>query len=193
MNKNKATVYIISMIALLGFSYSCSTKKSVKFTNQKIAQGSSIAVIIDCPNKIKNVIMSRLMIKKFKVKAFNASDLYTLDEIYDIKDFKKASYKAPLRSGEKSLLSMEKTFDNIYKLHIYNFEINKLQTLAEMKEKWNVRYLILFDLKDWSDVCWGRAIDLNTYELIWVENYPTRYSDTPENIIDHFIDSMSGA
>jgi len=39
---------------------------------------------------------------------------------------------------------------------------------------------------------WGRAINLETFEIVWVENYPTRYNDTPEKIVDHFISTMSG-
>jgi hypothetical protein len=62
--------------------------------------------------------------------------------------------------------------------------------LDEIKKKWGVSYLIILDLKDWQSVSWGRAIDLNTLELMWVENYPTRYTDNVETILDYFIESM---
>jgi hypothetical protein len=169
----------------------CTTKKSVKFSKTNISTNSSLAVIIDCPNNAKNVVLSEFMKKKFKIKAVNASDLYVLSDIYDIKDFKYEGYKSSLK--DSSLLSMEKTYDNLYKLHIYNFEVSKIEILREMRLKWDINYLILLDLKDWKNVSWGRAIDLNTYELVWVENYPTKYSDNVETIIDHFITSITGS
>lgn len=179
-------------IFLLIFTFSCTTKKSIKFRKYKIAANSSIAVIIDCPENIKNVVMSKFMKKRYKVKAFNSSDFYSLSEIFDIRDFKKVSYKSSLKD-DISLLSMEKTYDNIYKLHVYNFEVNKAEILSEMRDKWDVRYLILLDLQDWENVSWGRVIDLKSFELIWVENYPTKFMDNLETIVEYFIASMSGA
>jgi hypothetical protein len=186
--RKKICIYILIFIFI--FCY-CTTKKSVKFSKTNISTNSSLAVIIDCPNNAKNVVLTEFMKKKFKVKAVNASDLYVLSDIYDIKNFKYEGYKSSLK--DSSLLSMEKTYDNLYKLHIYNFEVNKIDILREMKLKWDINYLIVLDLKDWKNVSWGRAIDLNTYELVWVENYPTKYSDNVETIIDHFITSITGS
>jgi hypothetical protein len=177
---------------ILPFIFSCSTKKSIKFSKTNISSGSSIAVIIDCPNNAKNVVLTEFMKKKFRVKAINASDLYTLQDIYDIKDFKHVAYKSSLKDVQ-SLMSMEKTYDNLYKLHVYNFEANKAEILKEMKVKWDINYLIILDLKDWQNVSWGRAIDLSNYELVWVENYATKYNDNIETIIGHFIDSITGS
>ncbi len=39
---------------------------------------------------------------------------------------------------------------------------------------------------------WGRIIDLKSYDIVWLENYPTRYSDDVDSIMDHFIKSMTG-
>jgi len=181
--------YFIIGIFILG---GCSAKKSVKYSKTTISPNSGIAVIIDCPNNAKNVVLTEFMKKKFRVKAINASDLYSLNDIYDIKDFKHMSYKSSLKDMQ-ALLSMEKTYDNLYKLHVYNFEINKAEILKEMKQKWDVAYLIILDLKDWKNVSWGRAIDLTTYEVVWVENYPTTYRDNVETIIDHFIKSITGS
>ena len=186
--RKKLFIYIL--ICLTIFCY-CSTKKSVKFSKTNISTNSTLAVIIDCPNNAKNVVLTEFMKKKFKIKAVNASDLYVLSDIYDIKDFKYASYKSSVK--DTGLMSMEKTYDNLYKLHVYNFEVNKIEILKEMKVKWDINYLIVLDLKDWKNVSWGRAIDLNTYELVWVENYPTKYSDNVETIIDHFISSITGS
>ncbi len=174
-------------------SVSCSIKRSVVSQKQKILPGTSIAVIVDHPNNIKNLIISRFMEKNFQVVAFNASDIYEMKDVFDIKDFKKVSYSVSVKDDDKSLLGMERTFDNVYKLHVYNFEISKAETLAQIRQKWNVRYLVLMDLRDWEEVSWARAINLDTFEIVWLENYPTKYGDTPEKIVDHFISSMSGS
>jgi hypothetical protein len=187
----RKTRFTVVLILITATYFSCSGKRGIQVTTQKIAPNSSIAVIVDHPNNIKNVIVAKFMSKRFRVKAFNVSDLYSLKDVFDIRDFKKVSFNTSLKD-DNSLLSMEKSYDNIYKLHVYNFEINKAQLLSEMKEKWKVRYLVLLDLKDWEEVSWGRVIDLYTYEVIWIENYPARFGDTVETIVDHFIRSMSG-
>jgi hypothetical protein len=171
---------------------SCSSKQPVRVLRQKVAAGSGVAVLVDGPNNIKNVVLSRFMGNNFKVVAFNAADLYAMKDVFDIRDFKKVSHTVAREGDGRSLASMERTFDNVYKLHVYNFEINKAETLREIRRNWNVNYLVLLELKDWEEVSWGRAINLDTFELIWVENYPARYNDNPVTIVDHFIRSMTG-
>jgi hypothetical protein len=170
----------------------CAARKSVKVLKQKVPAGSNIVVIIDSPSNIQNVVLSRFMSRDYRVKAFSAADLYTMKDVFDIRDFKKIAYNSDLKDAG-SLLAMQKTFDNIYKLHVYNYELSKAESLGEMKEKYNVKYLILLELRDWEHVSWGRAIDLATYELVWVENYATRYNDTLESVVDHFLESISGS
>ena len=174
--------------AMVIFTTNCSSKKAVKFSSAILPSKSNIAIIIDSPNNIKNVVMAKFLEKGFDVKAFNASDLYSMNEIFDIKDLKKLSYSA---AADNSLLSMEKTYNNIYKLHVYNFEINKADLLAEIKSKWNVDYIVILDLKNWKSVSWGRIINLKNYEIMWIENYPTKYTDNLETVIEHFIESMT--
>lgn len=189
---NKIFYYFIALAVIFSVT-GCATTKSVNYTKRSIPQKSNIAVIVDCPNNIKNIVMIKYLEKDYNIKAVNASDFYALKDVFDIKDFQKVAYKTSLKSltGENdSINSLEKSYDNIYKLHVYNFEINKANILNEMQTKWDVKYLVILDLKDWEKVSWARAIDLKTYELIWVENYPTKYSDTVETVIDHFIASM---
>ena len=169
----------------------CAGKKAVRFSTQKIAPGAGVVVVVDCPANIQNVVLSRFMAKGFRVKAFNASDIYTMREVYDIRDFKKIAQESSL-NDQGSLFTAQKAHDNLYKLTIYNYEMQKAETLGEMKDHYNVRYLILLELNDWERASWGRAIDLASYELVWVENYPTRYRDTLESIVDHFINSLTG-
>lgn len=185
----RLSLLIIMILCLCVILY-CASKKGIVARKSIINPGSRIMVIVNHSNNIKNVILAKFMKNNFIVKAFNASDLYTVDDIYDIKDFKKVAHKYPLKND--SVLSFEKTAENIYKLHIYNYEINKAEALTDIRNKYGVQYLVLMDLREWQKVSWARAIDLFNMEVVWLENYPARYSDTLEDVIDHFIISMTG-
>lgn len=186
-NNMKKLFFLLALILI--FQVSCSTKKTVKYSASPIPKSANLAIIIDSSNNIKNVVLAKFLSKGFKVKAINASDLYTLSDIFDIKDLKRLALSG---DAADSLISMEKTYSNIYKLHIYNFEINKAALLNEIKSKLNVQYIILLDIKDWEEVSWGRAINLGNYEITWLENYPAAFNDTIDTVLDHFIDSMAG-
>lgn len=181
-------VFFSFALIFMMLTYSCSYKKNIRFLKTPLLPGSNIAVIVDGKNSVKNAVLGRFMIKGYDVMAVNASDFYSLKDVFDIKDMKKVSYKS---KPKDSIISMERTINNIYKLHIYNFEVNKAEILNELKTKWKVQYLVLLDLKDWKDISWGRAINLNTYQVIWIENYPTSEIDNIETVTDHFIQSMS--
>jgi len=166
---------------------SCDISGPVKYLDRPVPANSSIAVIVDATNKQKNVIMARFLARGFKVKAVNASDFFTMNDIFDIRDFKSVSC---IGQGE-NFLSLEKIYNNLYKMHFYNFEINKAEMLAEMKNKLNVQYLVILDLTA-SSGCWGRAIDLRTNDIMWIENRGPSDGAATEKIIDDFINSMSG-
>jgi len=187
---NKYKISALFLLIFLLVQISCSSKKTIRSIKTPIAKKSNIAVIIDSSNNIKNVVMTKFMSNGFNVKAINVSDLYDRNDIFDIKDFKEMAKKSPGKK-ENNLLSIEKTYENVSKLHIYNFEANKAEYLNKIRDTWKVRYLVLLDLKDWENVSWGRVIDLKNYEVIWIENYPTKYSDNIESIVDHFIKSMT--
>jgi len=188
MHKKNKKILIISLLCVF-IAAACSTKKSVKYRKKRISPQSSIAVIINYPDNLKNVVMIKFMKKGFNVKAVNASDFYSIEDVFDIKDLHKMAYNT---SSADSLAAMEKTYNNIYKLHIYNFEINKAKILSEMRDKWGVDYLVLLDLQDWENTSWGRLIDLRSNEILWIENYSTKYKDNIESITDYFITSMTG-
>jgi hypothetical protein len=177
---------VLALIAAL--IVACAPRRAVRYTLAPLPPASTLAVIVDSPNNIKNVVLTQFLKSGYRVKAFNAADFYTLSDVYDLKDFKRISYYS---GSDTSLISMEKSFNNIYKLHIYNFELSKADTLEEIRNKFNVQYLVLLDLKNWEHTSWGRAIDLRSQELIWVENYPTKYGDSLEKVVGHMIDSMS--
>lgn len=186
-SKNFLTRLVLLALVVI-YTASCSTKKGLVYTASKIPSNAKIAVVLDYPNNLKNVVLVSFLQQGFKVKAFNASDLYTMKDVYDISDLKKLSYNL----DEQNVSTVEKTYDNIYKLHIYNFELNKAEFLKQIRNEWDVDYLLLIELKEWEKVSWARVINLRTLEIEFVENYPTGYNDTIETIISHFIANITG-
>lgn len=180
----KIVIFILTSIFLI----SCSSKKGLVYSSAKLSTNSKIAIIIDSENNIKNAVLISFLKQGFKVKAVNSSDLYTMKDVYDISDLKKISYNM----SDDTVSTLQKTYDNIYKLHIYNFELNKAETLKQIRTDWDVEYIVLLDLKDWEKVSWARVINLKTFEIDFVENYPTAYNDNLETITDHFIKNITG-
>jgi len=185
----KRDLIAISLISI--FLISCSTKKGLIHSSAKLTPGAKVGVVIDAPNNLKNVVLATFMKQGLRVKAFNASDLYTLSDIYDIADLKKLSYNIA-DDNVSTLSTFEKTFENIYKLHVYNFELNKAETLQQIRSAWDVDYLVVLDLKDWEQVSWARVINLRTLDIEFIENYPTKYNDNVETIITHFAMNITG-
>jgi len=179
---------IVILILTSVFIISCSTKKGLLFSSAKLSSGSKIAVIIDSRDNIKNAVLISFLKQGFKVKAFNSSDLYSMKDVYDISDLKKISYNM----SDDSVSTVQKTYDNIYKLHIYNFELSKAEYLKQIRTDWDVEYIILLDLKAWEKVSWARVINLKTYEIDFIENYPTAYNDNIETVTEHFIKNITG-
>jgi len=181
----KATILFLSLI----FIVSCSTKKGLVHSSSKIPSNAKIAVIIDYPNPLKNVVLVSFLKQGFRVKALNSADLYTMKDVYDISDFKWVSYNL---MSQDTVPTMEKAYDSIYKLQIYNFEVNKIEFLKQIRAEWDVDYIILMDLKEWEKVSWARVINLRNFEIEFVENYPTAYNDNIETIVNHFIANITG-
>lgn len=167
---------------------SCSYKKGLIYSSNKISPNSKIGVIIDSENNLKNAVLITFLKHGFKVKVVNSSDLYTMKDVYDISDMKKLSYNL----SDVEVSTVQKTYDNIYKLHIYNFELNKAEFLKQIRTDWDVEYLVLIDLKEWEKVSWTRVINLKTFEIEFIENYPTGYNDNIQTITEHFIKNITG-
>lgn len=184
-NYKKSTIMILVFSIAMA---SCTVKKGILHSSARVPASSKLGIIIDSPNNLKNVVLASFMKKGFQVKAVNASDLYSFKDVYDITDLKKLSYDI---SGD-SVPTVEKTYENMYKLHIYNFELNKVSFLKQIRDEWDVEYLIILDLKEWEKVSWARVINLRTFEIDFIENYPTGYTDNIETITDHFIKGISG-
>ncbi len=186
MDKYPKILLAISIIAVLP-ALSCAGK-SVKYLSRPIPLNTGVAIIVDAPQKIKNAVFATFLTRGLSVKGVNASDFYSLNDVFDIRDFKKVSYVGQ----DSNFLSLEKTYNNLYKMHYYNFEVSKAEVLADMRNKWNVQYLVLLDLRPFPHTSWGRAIDLRTYDVIWIENYHASGGDNVETIVDRFINSMTG-
>ena len=185
----KHLIVAVNLVLILAVA-GCSTKKALKYTGKQVPRNASIAIIVDSPENLKNAVLVRFLSRGFNVKAVNASDFYSMEAVFDIEDMKRLSYNG---DAERSIVAMERTVNNVYKLHVYNFELNKAEILAELRTKWDVQYLVLLELNDWEETSWIRVIDLKTYEIIAIENYPTSYNDTIETIVGHFIDTMAGS
>ncbi len=181
----KFTKNIILITVIPFFMLSCSTKKGLIHTSAKLPSQAKVGIVIDSPNNLKNAVLVTFMNEGFRVKAFNASDLYSMEDIYDIKDMKKISYKIKDKKASE-VSAFEKAYDNIYKLHFYNYELNKASTLQQIRSNWDVDFLIVLDLKDWENISWARVINLRTLDIEFIENYPTKYNDNIETIITHF-------
>ena len=189
MRKIVLTLTFVLIVALM----SCQSMQSYKYVKQSIPKGASIAVVIDTRNDIKNTVLAKFMEKGLKVKALNASDLYSISDHFLIKDYKKLAYEKSeivLGSADDSLNSIQKSYDSIYKLHIYSYEANKAEILSEMKTRWGIKYIVLLEMNDWEHLSWARTIDLDSNEVIGIENYQTKYSDTISDVVDHFIESL---
>ena len=185
MHRSKIFSIILASVILLS---SCSYKKGLLYSTSKLSTNSKIGVIIDSENNLKNAVLITFLKHGFKVKAVNASDLYTLKDVYDISDMKKLSYNL----ADVEVSTVQKTYDNIYKLHIYNFELSKAEYLKQIRNDWDVEYLVLMDMKDWEKVSWVRVINLRTFEIDFIENYPTSYNDNIQSITEHFIKNITG-
>lgn len=186
LKKVLAAATFLSLLLLIS---GCSTSKSVKHLVRPVPTNAGVAVMIDAKSNETNVVLTRFMKSGFRVKAMNASDFYELKNVFDIGDIKRVAYKQGI---DTDIMATEKAYNSIYKLHIYNYELNKAEVLQEIRQKWNVDYLILLDLNDWQKTSWGRAIDLRTMDLVWVENYSAAYNDTLETAVDAMISSLSG-
>ncbi len=130
-------------------------KKGCVLDTENLSRDHSVAVVIDSSNAIKNVVVTRFMRQGFKVAAVNLADYYSMKDMYDIRDYKKVSFIASEGENAGASKTLDRALDNLHKLHFYNYEISKIQSMKEIREKTGVRYLVLLDLKNWEDVSWG--------------------------------------
>lgn len=162
----------------------CATKKGMLYSQKAVTSGSSVAIVINAPNKVKNVVLGKFLQKGYTVKAVNAADFYMLDDL-TISNFKTIGSSNKIGELDRQVA------DSLFKMTYYGYESTKADLLNDIKTKWGVRYIILLEMQNWQDTAWGRAIDLNTLDLVWVENYPPKFGDNIESVTEHFMSSMS--
>jgi hypothetical protein len=182
----KRTVLLFASVAVgIVLMAGCASKRGMVSSQKAVAGGSTVAIVIDAPNKIKNVVLGKFIQKGFSVKAVTSADFYMLDDYLTVADFKTIGGSSKIGELDRQIA------DSLFKMNYYSYESSKADVLNDIKTKWGVRYLVLLEMQDWENTAWGRAIDLNSMELVWVENYPPKFNDSIESVTEHFMDSMS--
>lgn len=194
MKKTLKIIFAIFIISAI--SYSCKSSDDYYYLKKSIPAKSKVAVLIRGNNQVKNAVFIEFMQAGYQVKAVNASDFYTTKDVFDIKDFRRVAYIANIKANktQNAASLFDKMFNNIYKLHIYNFENSKAEIIKKMRDEWQIDYIILLSMDGWENgYSWSRAIDLQTMDLIYVHNYPAQKSDSYQSIIRKMIKTIQGA
>ncbi len=192
--KTKSWIILGVMLVVFGLG-SCKSSEDYYYLKKPIEAKSKIAVFIKGDNQVKNAVFIEFMQAGYEVKAVNASDFYTTKDVFDIKDFQRVAYIANIKanSTQNTATLFDKMFDNVYKLHIYNFENSKAEIIRTMQKEWGVDYIILLSMEGWDKgYSWARAIDLTTMDLVYVHNYPAQKSDSYQSIIRKMIQTIQG-
>lgn len=193
--KNTVKIFF-AMLFISAIGYSCKSSEDYYYLKKPIPAKSKVAVFIQGNNQIKNAVFIEFMQAGYQVKAVNASDFYTNKEVFDIKDFQRVAYIANIKanSTQNTATLFDKMFNNLYKLHIYNFENSKAEIIRTMRNEWKIDYIILLSMNGWQNgYSWARAIDLETMDLIYVHNYPAEKSDSYQSIIRKMIKTIQGS
>jgi hypothetical protein len=130
----------------------------------------------------------------YDVKAFNATDFYTTDDVLDVRSLKKTAFVTNLfdpKNSQRQVAVADKVFENIYKLHIFNFENLKLEMLQALQKKLGIRYVILLSLVRWdAGYTWARVIKLDNMQLVYVQNYKASRKDDLKSVLGNIIKIM---
>lgn len=185
---------IMSLLLAAFLIVGCRTTQDKYVIRETIPKGSSIAILVEGNNDIKNAVFMEFMKSGYNVKAFNAMDFYSVDDALEVKDFKKKAFVTNIfdpKNPQRSVAVAEKVFENIYKLHIYNFENIKADMLQGLQKKLGIRYVLVLSFANWdSGYSWGRAIKVDTMDVVYIHNYPTARKDTYQTVANHMIDIM---
>ncbi len=187
----KRILVILNILFSVLIMSHCRSSQERYFIRNVIAPNTAVAVIIEGENDVKNTVLVEFLNAGYNVKAINASDFYRVEDIFEVKDLKKTQFVTNVldkKSAEGTAAVADKFFENLYKLHLYNFEAAKAEILTEIKKKYKVDYVILLAMKEWDKgYCWARAIHIDTFDLVYVHNYPAKRADNVQSIVKHFI------
>ena len=174
--------FLTTLLAVVLFA-SCSAGQSIKFSKRPVQNNSKIAVLIDADSTMKNSVLQKLKSSGFRV--------HDAEGIFAKLDTEREKNKF-IRLESSNLPVSKRTVNNLFKMLVYKTEIQKAEKLGEMRNKFDVQYLVLMTFSDWENTSWARAIDLRSNELIWVDNHPTGPGDNVETVTEYFISSMTG-
>ena len=127
-------------------------------------------------------------------KSFAGTDFYTTDDILDVKSLKKTAFVTNLfdpKNSQRQVAVADKVFENIYKLHLFNFENLKAEMLQSLQKRLGIRYVILLSLSRWdAGYTWARAIKLDNMQLVFVQNLNVSRKDDLKSVVASMIDIM---
>lgn len=190
----RIALIFFGLLALIPVSNACRSTQDRYVIKESVPKGSNIAILVEGNNDIKNAVFMEFMKSGYNVKAFNAMDFYSVDDALEVKDFKKKAFVTNIfdpKNPQRSVAIAEKVFENIYKLHVYNFENIKAEMLQSLQKKLNIRYVFVLSFANWdAGYSWGRAIKLDTMDVVYVHNYPTARKDTYQTVANHMIDIL---
>jgi hypothetical protein len=189
--KSNTLVAVVAIIALLAGCRSAVNNYVIK---EAIPRNSSVAVLVEGENDFKNAVFMEFMRAGYDVKAFNATDFYTTDDVLDVRSLKKTAFVTNLfdpKNSQRQVAVADKVFENIYKLHIFNFENLKLEMLQALQKKLGIRYVILLSLVRWdAGYTWARVIKLDNMQLVYVQNYKASRKDDLKSVLGNIIKIM---
>lgn len=181
-------------LCLCGFFVGCRSARNNYAIKEAIPKNSHVAILIEGENDLKNAVFMEFMKGGYDVKAFNATDFYTTDDVLDVKALKKTAFVTNLfdpKNSQRQVAVADKVFENIYKLHLFNFENLKAEMLQALRTKMGVRYVILMSLTRWdTGYTWARAIKLDNMELVYVQNYSAARKDDLKSVVSQMIETM---
>lgn len=184
--------FLIACLAVI--TLNCRSLQEKYNIKEAVPKGSSIAILVEGPNDVKNAVFMEFMKAGYAVKAFNATDFYAVDDTLDVKDLKKNAFVTNLfdpKNPQRSVAVAEKVFENIYKLHIFNFENMKAEMLQALQKKLGIKYVLLISFSNWdSGYSWGRAIKIDTMDVVYVHNYTTARADTYQTVANRMIEVL---
>ncbi len=185
---------IIIVLAAIFATGACRSTRNNYVIKESIPKNSNIAILVEGENDFKNAVFMEFMRGGYEVKAFNATDFYTTDDVLDVKSLKKTAFVTNLfdpKNPQRQVAVADKVFENIYKLHIFNFENLKIEMLQGLQKKLGVRYVVLLSLAKWdAGYTWARAIKLDNMQLVYVQNYSVGRKDDLKSVIGSMIDTM---
>jgi hypothetical protein len=185
---------LLWVLCLCALATACRSARNTYAIKEAIPKNSHVAILIEGENDLKNAVFTEFMNAGYAVKAFNATDFYTTDDVLDVKALKKTAFVSNLfdpKNSQRQVAVADKVFENIYKLHLFNFENLKAEMLQNMRLKMGVRYVILLSLSRWdTGYAWVRAIKLDNMELVFVQNYSAARKDDLKSVVGQMIETM---